>query len=169
MRQQKPTATAKIEQVGYPPHADDSGPWLPTTTGGLVCGKCHTIVREPYFGVLRLSRQAHREAGCEPINVERPKPSGPASLSVQERTLLRSVSVGNGMRITAAKVAPLVMLGLVREESDGRGGVRARTTTDEGARIAALCVDGPKPETILMFDLGEPDPRAFARTTRARR
>lgn len=160
-----------VEQIGYPKCGADSGPLLPTTEGFLICAKCHKVFRSPDFTILRASREAHRASGCSPIVMsKRPDAASLAvgDLSVAERRSMVSISKGTLNALSEKSIDPLVALGLVELKQEPRGAkmVTVRETTDDGKRRAVLCATAAvlaTEENVLIFDLGQPDPRAVAR------
>jgi hypothetical protein len=151
---------AYVEQYGYPRHADDSGPFLPTTSGGIICAKCHIIIREPDFTVLRAARAAHRDSGEPAINVDRPPPERivPSDLSDQERHVLRLVARNRANRempdSNKVSMVSLIAIGLVHEERR-IDRPPLRTLTPDGKRIADVDAEARRqPEQLMAFDLG---------------
>jgi hypothetical protein len=161
-----PPAAPPIEQNAYPRHAKDGGPLLPTKGAGLVCGRCHEVIVEPDFGVLRQAREAHQKAGCAPVNVDR-EIRTPWDLTAEERSILMRAANGGAMRLSPAKAAPLVALGLLEEQrSEVPGiGVVARPLGPRGhALVQAIReAEKAKPQAVPLLDIGPPDPRYVPR------
>lgn len=155
----------------YPMHHEDSGPLIPTTDGGVICGRCHAVQHEPMAHVYAQAYRAHRESGCEPVLVtKRPPPERltVADLNASERKALVTLDKGYLNRISERPFAALLVLGLVsmKQEHDPKAmrGVKVtREATEHGKRLGSECAKAAAAAvatTEPMFDLGPPDPAA---------